>query len=110
MSCNLVVTLEKKKKQSENQPKFQAYQVVGYSVKARGIARDLFGTQEHYVLPVQSLKRPEDLVEGFSWLSSHEREIKSRLEAVMPEYQRQAYKTGKEVDRLWEEFSRQQGI
>lgn len=84
--------------------------VVGYSVKARGIARDLFGTQEHYVLPVQSLKRPEDLVEGFSWLSSHEREIKSRLEAVMPEYQRQAYKTGKEVDRLWEEFSRQQGI
>lgn len=32
MSCNLVVTLEKKKKQSENQPKFQAYQVVGYSV------------------------------------------------------------------------------
>lgn len=84
--------------------------VVGYSVKARGIARDLFGTQEHYVLPVQSLKRPEDLVEGFSWLFSHEREIKSQLEAVMPEYQRQAYKTGKEVDRLWEEFSRRQGI
>ena len=84
--------------------------VVGYSVKARGIARDLFGTEENYVLPVQSLKKPEDLVAGFSWLSAHEREIKRQLETVMPDYQRQAYKTGKEVDRLWEEFSRLQGI
>lgn len=32
--------------------------VVGYSVKARGIARDLFGTEDHYVLPVQNLAEP----------------------------------------------------
>lgn len=31
--------------------------VIGYSVKARGIARDLFGNEEHYVLPVQSLQK-----------------------------------------------------
>ncbi len=31
--------------------------VVGYSVKARGIARDIFGDEEHYVLPVQSLTK-----------------------------------------------------
>ena len=30
--------------------------VVGYSVKARGIARDIFGTEDRYVLPVQSLQ------------------------------------------------------
>lgn len=84
--------------------------VVGYSVKARGIARDLFGTEEHYVLPVQSLQRPEDLVKEFYWLFSHEEEIKRQLEEVMPDYQERAYMTGKEVDRLWEEFSRQQGI
>lgn len=84
--------------------------VVGYSVKARGIARDLFGTEENYVLPVQNLQNSEDLVRGFSWLFSHEKEIKRRLEEVMPDYQRRAYKTGKEVDRLWEEFSRRQGI
>ena len=84
--------------------------VVGYSVKARGIARDLFGTEENYVLPVQSLKEPEDLVKGFLWLSSHEKEIKEHLMRIMPDYRKSACKTGKEVDRLWEEFSRQQGI
>lgn len=29
--------------------------VIGYSVKAKGIAKDIFGTYENYVLPVQSL-------------------------------------------------------
>lgn len=84
--------------------------VVGYSVKARGIARDLFGTEENYVLPVQNLQNSGDLVRGFSWLFSHEKEIKRQLEEVMPDYQKRAYETGKEVDRLWEEFSRRQGI
>lgn len=84
--------------------------VVGYSVKARGIARDLFGTEENFVLPVQSLKEPEDLVKGFLWLSSHEKEIKEHLMRIMPDYRKSACKAGKEVDRLWEEFSRQLGI
>lgn len=39
--------------------------VAGYSVKARGIAKDLFGSEENYVLPVQSLKNKDDLVKGF---------------------------------------------
>ena len=38
--------------------------VVGYSVKARGIAKDLFGTWEDYVLPVQSLRQEGELIEG----------------------------------------------
>lgn len=84
--------------------------VVGYSVKARGIARDLFGTEEHYVIPVQSLKEPEDLVNGFQWLLAHEKEQRRHLTEVMPGYRKRAYETGKEVDRLWEEFSRQPKI
>ncbi len=80
--------------------------VVGYSVKARGIAQDLFGTWERYVIPVQSLERPEDLTEGFKWLFSHEEEIRTHLQEVMPDYKNKALLTGKEVDRLWEEFSR----
>ena len=84
--------------------------VVGYSVKARGIARDLFGTEENYVVPVQSLQDKEDLVNSFRWLLSREREIRNHLEAVMPSYQEKAFLTGKEVDRLWEECSRQQKI
>lgn len=81
--------------------------VVGYSVKARGIAKDLFGTEEKYVIPVQSLQNKEDLVKGFQWLFSHEAEIKSKLKEIMPSYKEKALQTGKEVDRLWEEFSRQ---
>lgn len=81
--------------------------VVGYSVKARGIARDLFGEEENYVLPVQNLKDPEDLIRGFRWLQEREEEIRDTLRQVMPSYQQQALQTGKEVDRLWEEFSQQ---
>ncbi len=60
--------------------------VMGYSVKARGIARDLFGGEEHYVLPVQALERPADLTEAFKWLQAHESEIRSRYRSVMPTY------------------------
>lgn len=84
--------------------------VVGYSVKARGIARDLFGQEEHYVLPVQSLRNRDDLVKEFQWLSSKEKEIREKLEKKMPDYRNLALETGKEVDRLWEEFTRQPKI
>lgn len=84
--------------------------VVGYSVKARGIARDLFGQEEHYVLPVQSLRNRDDLVKEFQWLSSREKEIREKLEKKMPDYRNRALETGKEVDRLWEEFTQQPKI
>ncbi len=84
--------------------------VVGYSVKARGIARDLFGTEENYVLPVQSLEKKDDLTKGFRWLLSHEKEVREKLGEVMPGYKKRALETGKEVDRLWDEFSRRQRI
>lgn len=84
--------------------------VVGYSVKARGIARDLFGQEEHYVLPVQSLRNRDDLVKEFQWLSSKEKEIREKLEKKMPDYRNRALETGKEVDRLWEEFTQQPRI
>lgn len=84
--------------------------VVGYSVKARGIARDLFGQEEHYVLPVQSLRNRDDLVKEFQWLLSQEKEIREKLEKKMPDYRNLALETGKEVDRLWEEFTQQPRI
>ena len=84
--------------------------VVGYSVKARGIARDLFGTEKNYVLPVQSLSHREDLVKAFGWLMEKEEEIRLMLKEVMPAYKEKALQTGKEVDRLWEEFSQPQRI
>lgn len=60
--------------------------VVGYSIKARGIAKDIFGTEENYVLPVQQIKGKTDLLERFIWLQKHEKEIKEHLLSKMPEY------------------------
>ena len=60
--------------------------VMGYSVKARGIARDLFGTEEGYVLPVQQLRRPEELTEAFAALMGKEQEIRSHMAEILPEY------------------------
>lgn len=82
--------------------------VVGYSVKAAGIAQDLFGSAEHYVLPVQSLKDPQDLVQGFQWLMEQENSIREHLQKKIPDYQKQALQTGEEINHLWEELKQQQ--
>lgn len=60
--------------------------VVGYSVKARGIARDLFGTEENYVLPVQQLNTPEQLTAAYAWLEEREEKIRTHLTVHMQEY------------------------
>lgn len=60
--------------------------VVGYSVKARGIARDLFGTEENYVVSAQSLDKDDELVEAFLWLCENEEETACKLQAKMQQY------------------------
>lgn len=77
--------------------------VVGYSVKARGIARDLFGTEENYVLPVQALEDPEELIQAYDWMMEQEQNIRDRLEAVMPQYRERAKAAGNEIRRIWAE-------
>lgn len=64
--------------------------VLGYSVKSRGIAADLFGTDEHYVLPVQQLENGQALTEAFRWIMEKEKPIRERLQQVMPSYLAQA--------------------
>lgn len=76
--------------------------VVGYSVKARGIARDLFGTEEHYVLHVQSLSDPEELIGAYDWMMEREEEIRGRLKEIMPSYCRRAGEAGEEIRKLWQ--------
>ena len=84
--------------------------VIGYSVKARGIARDLFGTEEGYVLPVQKLQDPGELVRAFSGIYEREAEIRGNLQEIMPSYVERALLTGREIDRLWEECKKPQEI
>lgn len=74
--------------------------VVGYSVKSRGIARDLFGTEENYVLPVQNLKTETDLKNAFCWLAEHEMDICTQLQQVIPEYIHKAWSTKEFINKL----------
>ncbi len=53
--------------------------VLGYSVKARGIARDLFGTDAGYAIPVQRLENSNVLCEAFKELMSSELEVQKIL-------------------------------
>ena len=62
--------------------------VLGYSVKSRGIAIDLFGTDEGYVLPFGSLRHEDDLLNAFKRLVSCEHEILERYVEVLPVYKR----------------------
>lgn len=64
--------------------------VVGYSVKSRGIAQDLFGTDENYVLPVQKIETNYDLARQFVWLVEHEKYQKEQLKKMIPFYKQQA--------------------
>ncbi len=74
--------------------------VVGYSVKSRGIARDLFGTEENYVLSVQNLRRPRDLADAFSWMQEREKDIRATLKTVVPEYKKRALNGVKALKKL----------
>ena len=76
--------------------------VVGYSVKAKGIAKDIFGTYENYVLPVQSLQNEDDLMKAYQWLSDREDEIRTHLKDFMPSYIEKAWMAGDEVRKLIE--------
>ncbi|WP_373135835.1 polysaccharide pyruvyl transferase family protein [Phocaeicola plebeius] len=58
--------------------------VVGYSVKARGVAQDLFGSYEKYVIPVQSLRGRDDMTIAFKWLQDNESNIKQQLDSIIP--------------------------
>lgn len=74
--------------------------VVGYSVKAKGIAKDLFGTYERYVEPVQNLETEEQLLAAFQWLHKEEKNIKNQLTEVMPSYIAKAREAGNKLQEL----------
>ena len=74
--------------------------VVGYSVKSRGIARDLFGTEEGYVLPVQTVTRQDDVLKKFKWIAHNENLIKKQLICQIPQFTKRALEAKDYVGRL----------
>ena len=63
--------------------------VIGYSVKSKGIAKDIFGEFENYVIPKDNLKDGL-LIEKFKYLDSNKDKIKQVLEDKMPNYIKEA--------------------
>lgn len=60
--------------------------VVGYSVKAVGIASDLFGTAQNYVLPVHAFSAKDDLAKAFIWLMKNEEKIRNHYTQNLSTY------------------------
>lgn len=73
---------------------------VGYSVKARGIATDIFGTEKHYVADVQQLKEPQCLADAFAWLYNNRQKVRLHLQRVMPGYITRAWQAGDALHAL----------
>ena len=76
--------------------------VVGYSVKAKGIAKDLFGTYENYVIPVQCLEEEGQLLSAFQWMYEREDKLKVELAQVMLGYIKKAEEAGKKLAEIME--------
>ena len=74
--------------------------VVGYSVKARGIAKDIFGTEEGYVIPVQELKNEDVMMNAFEKLWSRREEIGKYLEKFIPGYCRKVLNAKKMIEDI----------
>lgn len=74
--------------------------VLGYSVKSRGIAKDLFGDYQNYVLPVQDMNDSRELLDSFKWIMKRENDIKNHLKEVMPEYVSKAYLAKDAIEKL----------
>ena len=60
--------------------------VLGYSVKSKGIATDLFGTYEDFVLPYDELVKESILTEAFVKLVDKESDIKKQYDEFLPKY------------------------
>lgn len=59
---------------------------LGYSVKADGIATDLFGTTDNFVLNNNRLQNWENLKSAFTYLVEHENQIREIYASKLPPY------------------------
>lgn len=78
--------------------------VLGYSVKSIGIARDLFGTDAGYVVPVKQLDSDQVLADAFEALYVQKDTIKKKMEqSIIPQYIEKAMSAGKLFKNLTED-------
>jgi polysaccharide pyruvyl transferase WcaK-like protein len=63
---------------------------IGYSIKSRGIAKDI-GLDERLVVDCKKSTDTNELLESFKYLISNEEVIKRHLQSVIPDYSKKPY-------------------
>ena len=74
--------------------------VCGYSVKAKGIAKDIFGNYENYVLPVQDISGSDQLISSIKWFMDNENNMRKHLRVSMPKYIERAWSAGEVIESI----------
>lgn len=74
--------------------------VLGYSIKSKGICKDLFGQEDQYIIPVSSLKKESDLADAFVELAKNEEVIKHILNQKLLEQENNKQLITKAVSEL----------
>ena len=74
--------------------------VIGYSIKSKGIAKDIFGTYEGYVFPVEELSDSDRFIEIFKNFYAQNGEMRKYLQSFMPDYIGKAENSIKELFKL----------
>ena len=73
---------------------------VGYSIKAKGIAKDIFGTFEKYVQPVQDFDSENALLDAFRWLVENERSVRDHYGNMMDSYRNKALEAANFLEEI----------
>lgn len=74
--------------------------VVGYSIKAKGIAKDLFGDYENYVVSAQNMNKSDELITAFEWMKKNEESIRKHLNSFIPSYKEKALLAGEKIREM----------
>ena len=76
--------------------------VLGYSVKSKGIAKDIFDEYSNYVLNSNELNN-QNLIEGFDYINNNQDKIKNILKSKIPVMRDEASKIFEKVIKKIEE-------
>ncbi len=73
---------------------------IGYSVKARGIARDLFGSEQGMTVSIKDIGGSDTLINAYKDIYNRQDELKNLLQNIMPEYSKKALASGEALKEL----------
>ena len=73
--------------------------VLGYSVKSKGIAKDLFG-EEKLVLGIEEISDSKKLIDAFEEMVNDEVAIRQNLQQTIPDMKKMSYKAVEYVNEL----------